>query len=95
MPDPGRGPRRRAVGTTANYDPFRRLVKDVEFRIYEGLPHNICDAFPDRCAADVLDFLRTGSVREHARTVCGERLETVGRVCTSRLRRRSGRAAAV
>ncbi len=23
-----------------------------------GLPHNICDAVPDRCAADVLAFLR-------------------------------------
>jgi 3-oxoadipate enol-lactonase len=45
------------VGTVANYDPFRRLA-DVEFRIYEGLPHNICDAVPDRCAADVRDFLR-------------------------------------
>jgi pimeloyl-ACP methyl ester carboxylesterase len=45
------------VGTVANYDPFRRLA-DVEFRIYDGLPHNICDAVPDRCAADVRDFLR-------------------------------------
>ena len=46
------------VGTVANYDPFRRLA-DVEFRIYEGLPHNICDAVPDRCAAEIRDFLRT------------------------------------
>jgi pimeloyl-ACP methyl ester carboxylesterase len=45
------------VGTAANYDPFRRL-RDVEFRTYEGLPHNICDAVPERCAADVLEFLR-------------------------------------
>ncbi len=45
------------VGTVANYDPFRRLA-DVEFRIYEGLPHNICDAVPDRCATDFRDFLR-------------------------------------
>jgi 3-oxoadipate enol-lactonase len=44
------------VGTVANYDPFRRLA-DVEFRIYEGLPHNICDSVPDRCAADLRDFL--------------------------------------
>jgi hypothetical protein len=26
-------------------------------RIYDGAPHNICDAFPERCASDVLDFL--------------------------------------
>jgi pimeloyl-ACP methyl ester carboxylesterase len=44
------------VGTIANYDPFRRL-RDVEFRTYDGLPHNICDAVPERCAADVLAFL--------------------------------------
>lgn len=55
------------VGTLANYDPFRRLA-DVEFRIYEGLPHNICDAVPDRCAGDVRDFLRVrfGGPPNHA-----------------------------
>ena len=45
------------IGSTANYEPFRRLVPDVEMRVYDGAPHNICDAFPERCAADVLDFL--------------------------------------
>jgi pimeloyl-ACP methyl ester carboxylesterase len=45
------------VGSVANYEPFRKL-RDVEFRVYDGLPHNICDAVPDRCAADVGDFLR-------------------------------------
>ena len=45
------------VGSIENYEPFRRL-KDVEFRTYDGMPHNICDAAPDRCAEDVRDFLR-------------------------------------
>ena len=45
------------IGSTANYEPFRRLVPDIEMRVYDGAPHNICDAFPDRCADDVLDFL--------------------------------------
>jgi pimeloyl-ACP methyl ester carboxylesterase len=45
------------IGSTANYEPFRRHIKDVEMRVYDGAPHNICDAFPDRCAGDVLDFL--------------------------------------
>lgn len=45
------------VGSIANYEPFRRLG-DVEIRVYDGLPHNICDAVPDRCAEDVRDFLR-------------------------------------
>jgi pimeloyl-ACP methyl ester carboxylesterase len=44
------------VGSLTNYDPFRRL-KDVEFKVYDGLPHNICDAVPDRCAADLHEFL--------------------------------------
>ena len=45
------------IGSTANYEPFRQHVRDVEMRVYDGAPHNICDAFPDRCAGDVLDFL--------------------------------------
>jgi 3-oxoadipate enol-lactonase len=45
------------IGSTTNYEPFRQHVKDVEMRVFEGAPHNICDAFPDRCTADVLDFL--------------------------------------
>jgi pimeloyl-ACP methyl ester carboxylesterase len=45
------------IGSTANYQPFARLVPDVEMRVYDGAPHNICDAFPGRCAADALDFL--------------------------------------
>ncbi len=44
------------VGSIANYEPFRKL-RDVEFRVYDGLPHNICDAVPDRCATDLRDFL--------------------------------------
>lgn len=45
------------IGSIENYEPFRRLVPDVEMRVYEGAPHNICDAFPERCVGDVLDFL--------------------------------------
>jgi 3-oxoadipate enol-lactonase len=45
------------IGSTANYEPFRRLVPGVEMRVYDRAPHNICDAFPERCVADVLDFL--------------------------------------
>jgi len=44
------------VGTLENYEPFRRL-QDVGFRVYDGMPHNICDAVPDRCAADLREFL--------------------------------------
>jgi 3-oxoadipate enol-lactonase len=44
------------VGSLDNYEPFRRL-RDVAFKVYDGMPHNICDAVPDRCAADLRDFL--------------------------------------
>jgi 3-oxoadipate enol-lactonase len=46
-----------SIGSTANYEQFRRHVRNVEMRVYEGAPHNICDASPDRCTGDVLDFL--------------------------------------
>lgn len=39
-----------------------RMLKDriahCEFIVYEGLPHNITDAVPDRCAEDYCRFLR-------------------------------------
>jgi pimeloyl-ACP methyl ester carboxylesterase len=45
------------VGSTHNYDAMRDRIPDVEMISYEGLPHNICDSVPDRCADDVLKFL--------------------------------------
>lgn len=45
------------VGSTHNYDAMRDRIPDVEVISYEGLPHNICDSVPDRCAGDVLKFL--------------------------------------
>ena len=45
------------VGSTHNYDAMRDRIPDVEVLSYEGLPHNICDSVPDRCADDVLTFL--------------------------------------
>ena len=46
------------VGGTENYDTMRAKLVDCELVTYEGLPHNICDIVPDRCAADILAFLR-------------------------------------
>jgi pimeloyl-ACP methyl ester carboxylesterase len=45
------------IGSTAHYEPFRRHVRDVELTVYDGAPHNIGEAFPERCADTVLDFL--------------------------------------
>ena len=44
------------VGGTENYQIMRAKIPDCELIAYEGLPHNICDIVPDRCAADILAF---------------------------------------
>ena len=46
------------VGSTQNYKIMRSKIPDCELIAYEGLPHNICDIAPDRCAGDILAFLR-------------------------------------
>jgi pimeloyl-ACP methyl ester carboxylesterase len=46
------------VGSTQNYEIMRAKIPDCELIAYEGLPHNICDIVPDRCAADILAFLQ-------------------------------------
>ena len=46
------------VGSIKNYDVMIERISDVQAIAYEGMPHNICDAVPDRCVADVLAFLR-------------------------------------
>jgi 3-oxoadipate enol-lactonase len=45
------------VGSTRNYDVMRDTIPDVELVSFEGMPHNICDAVPHRCAEEVLRFL--------------------------------------
>lgn len=45
------------IGATSHYEPFRRQIKDVELTAYDGAPHNIGEAFPERCAASALDWL--------------------------------------
>lgn len=46
------------VGSIRNYDVMIERIPDCQAIAYEGLPHNICDAVPDRCAEDVIAFLR-------------------------------------
>ena len=45
------------VGHAGNYEKMRERIKDAELISYPGLPHNICDIVPHRCAADILAFL--------------------------------------
>jgi 3-oxoadipate enol-lactonase len=46
------------VGHADNYAKMLERIPDAELTSYPGLPHNICDIVPDRCAEDVLAFLR-------------------------------------
>jgi pimeloyl-ACP methyl ester carboxylesterase len=47
------------VGGLENYDIMKRTMPDVETLVYDGMPHNICDGVPERCAADALAFFRS------------------------------------
>lgn len=40
-----------------HYSVLKERIPECEFVVYEGLPHNITDAVPDRCARDYLRFL--------------------------------------
>ena len=41
-----------------HYSVLAERIPDCELLVYEGLPHNITDAVPDRCAQDYRRFLR-------------------------------------
>jgi pimeloyl-ACP methyl ester carboxylesterase len=58
------------VGSPRNYDVMRERIPDVKVVELEGLPHNICDSAPDRCAAEALQFLKE---RERGRAGCDAR----------------------
>ena len=45
------------IHTIDHYRALPEKIPDCEFIVYEGLPHNITDAVPDRCAADYRRFL--------------------------------------
>ena len=41
------------------YELLREKIKRCEFVVYDKLPHNITDTVPDRCAQELLRFLRS------------------------------------
>jgi 3-oxoadipate enol-lactonase len=45
------------IHDVGEYRLFEKLIARCEFIVYEGLPHNITDAVPDRCAEDLRRFL--------------------------------------
>lgn len=44
--------------TVDEYRVLQHTIPDCRFVVYEGLPHNITDAVPDRCALELLGFLK-------------------------------------
>lgn len=50
---PGHDP----LGAPGQYEVYKKHVPHCEFIVYEGLPHNITDSAPERCAEDLLRFL--------------------------------------
>ena len=51
-------PGHETVGGNQNYEIMRERIPDVKVVALEGLPHNICDSAPDRCAREALAFLQ-------------------------------------
>jgi pimeloyl-ACP methyl ester carboxylesterase len=45
------------IHTVDQYRVLQRLIAGCEFVVYDGLPHNITDAVPDRCARELHRFL--------------------------------------
>ena len=50
---PGHDP----LGSKAQYEVYKTHVPQSEYVWYDGLPHNITDSVPERCAQDLLAFL--------------------------------------
>ncbi|MEA3154918.1 MAG: 3-oxoadipate enol-lactonase [Betaproteobacteria bacterium] len=45
------------IHTIDQYRVLKERISKCEFIVYEGLPHNITDAVPDRCAEDLKRFI--------------------------------------
>lgn len=46
------------IGSSNQYEEMARLIPKAELVTFEAMPHNIGDAAPERCAEEVLRFLR-------------------------------------
>ncbi len=44
------------VGHGGDYLEMQKRIPDCDLITYAGLPHNICDIVPDRCAADIIGW---------------------------------------
>lgn len=46
------------IGNSEIYEAMRQRIPNARLVTYEGLPHHLTDAVPDRCVDDVMAFLR-------------------------------------
>lgn len=54
---PGQEP----IGSNSSYEAMAHAIPRAELVVFEGMPHNIGDAAPERCVAEVLRFLGRGT----------------------------------
>jgi len=45
------------LGTMAQYEVLKQKIPNCEFVVYNGLPHNITDSVPEKCAEELKRFL--------------------------------------
>jgi 3-oxoadipate enol-lactonase len=57
------------IHSIENYRALPDRIPGCEFIVYEGLPHNITDAVPDRCAQDLKRFLLKHRAAGHETTI--------------------------
>ena len=46
------------IGHASAYGEMKKRIKDSELKLYDTAGHNICDGYADRCADDLLVFLK-------------------------------------
>jgi 3-oxoadipate enol-lactonase len=61
---PGKDP----IHKLEHYSVLEERIANCEFVVYDGLPHNITDAVPDRCAKDYRRFLLAHRQRSDGRS---------------------------
>jgi pimeloyl-ACP methyl ester carboxylesterase len=45
------------IGSNSTYEAMAAAIPRAELIVFDGMPHNIGDAAPERCAAEALRFL--------------------------------------
>ena len=46
------------IGENSTYEVMAKAIPRAELVVFEGMPHNIGDAAPERCAGELVRFLK-------------------------------------